>query len=40
MGKGDRKTKRGKIRKKTFGNLRLNPRNVKRKKKNMKINKN
>ncbi|WP_185864330.1 30S ribosomal protein THX [Blattabacterium cuenoti] len=36
MGKGDKKTRRGKIIRKTYGNLRLNPRNIKRKKK-MKI---
>jgi|GEM_PF-5187377 len=33
MGKGDKKTRRGKIRNKTYGNLRLNPRNSKKKKK-------
>lgn len=33
MGKGDRKTRRGKIRNKTYGNLRPNPRNAAKKKK-------
>ncbi|WP_341662268.1 30S ribosomal protein THX [Blattabacterium cuenoti] len=32
MGKGDKKTRRGKIRNKTYGNLRPNPRNEKKKK--------
>ncbi|WP_185869467.1 30S ribosomal protein THX [Blattabacterium cuenoti] len=34
MGKGDKKTKRGKIKNKTYGNLRPNPKNMKKKKKN------
>ncbi|WP_185868888.1 30S ribosomal protein THX [Blattabacterium cuenoti] len=34
MGKGDKKTKKGKIRKKTYGNIRPKPRNAKKKKKN------
>ncbi|BAM99719.1 30S ribosomal protein THX [Blattabacterium cuenoti] len=33
MGKGDKKTRRGKIRNKTYGNLRPNPRRNARKKK-------
>ncbi|AWU43639.1 30S ribosomal protein THX [Blattabacterium sp. (Cryptocercus kyebangensis)] len=33
MGKGDKKTRKGKIRNKTYGNLRRNPRNSKKKKK-------
>ncbi|WP_185857814.1 30S ribosomal protein THX [Blattabacterium cuenoti] len=33
MGKGDKKTRRGKIRNKTYGNLRPNPRNSNKKKK-------
>ncbi|WP_341653501.1 30S ribosomal protein THX [Blattabacterium cuenoti] len=36
MGKGDKKTKRGKIRNKTYGTLRPNPKNE-RKKKKLKI---
>ncbi|AGD98097.1 hypothetical protein BLBBOR_198 [Blattabacterium sp. (Blatta orientalis) str. Tarazona] len=32
MGKGDKKTRRGKIRNKTYGNLRPNPRNTRKKK--------
>ncbi|WP_185857176.1 30S ribosomal protein THX [Blattabacterium cuenoti] len=36
MGKGDKKTRRGKIRNKTYGNLRPNPRNTKKKKKKIK----
>ncbi|QIK16582.1 30S ribosomal protein THX [Blattabacterium sp. DPU] len=33
MGKGDKKTRRGKIKNKTYGNLRPNPRNSSNKKK-------
>lgn len=33
MGKGDKKTRRGKIRNKTYGNLRPNPKNARKKKK-------
>ncbi|WP_341656988.1 30S ribosomal protein THX [Blattabacterium cuenoti] len=33
MGKGDKKTRRGKIRNKTYGTLRPNPRNERKKKK-------
>ncbi len=32
MGKGDKKTRRGKIRNKTYGTLRPNPRNERKKK--------
>ncbi|WP_185870366.1 30S ribosomal protein THX [Blattabacterium cuenoti] len=33
MGKGDKKTRRGKIKNKTYGNLRPNSKNLKKKKK-------
>ena len=33
MGKGDKKTRRGKIRNKTYGNLRPNPRKTRKKRK-------
>ncbi|WP_185861998.1 30S ribosomal protein THX [Blattabacterium cuenoti] len=33
MGKGDKKTRRGKIKNKTYGNLRPNPKNDRKKKK-------
>ncbi|WP_341661363.1 30S ribosomal protein THX [Blattabacterium cuenoti] len=37
MGKGDKKTRRGKIRNKTYGTLRPNPKNEKKKKLKMII---
>ncbi|WP_341664891.1 30S ribosomal protein THX [Blattabacterium cuenoti] len=37
MGKGDKKTRRGKIKNKTYGNLRPNPRNERKKKLKMII---
>ncbi|WP_185850855.1 30S ribosomal protein THX [Blattabacterium cuenoti] len=33
MGKGDKKTRRGKIRNKTYGNLRPKPKNLRKNKK-------
>ncbi|WP_185851439.1 30S ribosomal protein THX [Blattabacterium cuenoti] len=38
MGKGDKKTRRGKIKNKTYGNLRPNPKNYKNYKKKKKKN--
>ncbi|WP_185877764.1 30S ribosomal protein THX [Blattabacterium cuenoti] len=40
MGKGDKKTRRGKIKNKTYGNIRPNPKKLKNKKKQQQNKKN